>query len=51
MVKEKLIPVGVRIGKKSLQWARRTCLQEGLSFSQFIRRCVAREFMARQVKP
>lgn len=48
MLKEKLVPVGVRIGSKSLKWARQTALKEGLTFSQFIRRCVGREFLARQ---
>lgn len=57
MRKEKYVPIGVRLGGKSLKWARQTAVKEGITFSQFIRRCLAREIMAReafhtkQVKP
>lgn len=51
MSKHKLIPIGIRIPKRFLHTAKKLSAQEGITFSHFVRRSLAREFMARQVKP
>lgn len=50
MSKERMVKVGVRFPKLFIKEGRKIASREGLNFSQFVRRTVAREFLSRREK-